>query len=123
MKLIRLSGRPVNIADLEAYEVEFKAGFDASMRKHAQPGQESTEDVMQLKAVDMLSVQQDLQALDAELSSKYATVAEVQLPKTMKAWKQLMKQVEAPVMIAQSSENVKEFVLVIVDRPIDGSAG
>jgi len=118
VKLMRLTGRPVDQAVLEAYEADFKVGFDAAMRKHAQPGQEDVADTMQLKAVDMLSVQTELQALDKDLLTKYKVTEEVEMPKTLKAWKALLARVEAPLMLAQSSENPKELVLVIVDRPL-----
>ncbi|MBK9292813.1 MAG: hypothetical protein IPM52_14490 [Bacteroidetes bacterium] len=100
LKIFRMSGLPVQPEALEQYKAEFTSGFDAAK---AECGN------------DMLALQGKLQTLEDALVAKYSVVGEVELPKTGKAWRELLQAYSAPVMVAQSSQNTDEYVLVIVD--------
>lgn len=96
-----MSGLPVQLEDLETFKQEWKTEFDRLQKVHGN---------------DMLSLQKDLAALDESLRSKYKIVDTIELPKSLRAWTTLLKKYEAPVMLAQSSENIKEFLLIIMDE-------
>lgn len=66
----------------------------------------------------MLTVHQEVMKLDNELTSKWSQIEMQELPKSAKGWRELITQLEAPLMLALSSENVDELVLVIMDEPI-----
>lgn len=103
MRIMRMSGLPVQLKDLEAHKAEFMVRFDEAKEKAGN---------------DMLALQGLVATFEAELNAKYSLTGHVELPKSASAWKKLMGSFEAPVMLAQSSENTKELVLVIVDQPI-----
>jgi hypothetical protein len=101
MKIMRVTGLPVDLDNLEKYKAEWTEGFDMRKAKHGN---------------DMLSLQEDLASFEKELNLKYPTQESIEYPKTQKAMKALVLKYQAPVMIAQSSENIKEFVFVIMDQ-------
>lgn len=103
LRLARMSGRPVSAENLAQYETEFKARYDQILEQHGQ---------------DMLTVHQELLKLDEELQGKWQRIEVEALPKSAKAWHELLEKFDAPVMLAKSSENVKELILVIMDEPI-----
>lgn len=103
LRLARMSGRPVSVENLAQYESEFKIRYDEILAQHGQ---------------DMLTVHQELRKLDEELQGKWQRIEVEALPKSGKAWLELLKKFEAPVMLAKSSENVDELVLVIMDEPL-----
>lgn len=100
LRTVRYSGAPVAPENLQAYDEAFKAGYDAIVAEHGQ---------------DMLTVHTKVQALEADLLAKFDNVERQQLPTTAKAWRALLDVYGAPVMVARSSENPNELVLVIVD--------
>lgn len=101
LRIVRMSGVPVDPESLKAYNTEFKQEYDKIAEECAQ---------------DMLKFHEQLQALDEVLAKKYSNILTEEVPKSNKAWHALIGKYEAPVMIAQSSENPKELVLVIMDR-------
>lgn len=103
LRLARMSGKPVSQENLEAYTMEFKQRYDEILEKHGK---------------DMLTVHQEVMKLDEELTGKWRQIEVEQLPKSAKGWRELITKFEAPIMLALSSENVDELVLVIMDEPI-----
>lgn len=103
LRTIRYSGLPVAPENLAAYDAEFKAAYDKIQADHAP---------------DMLVVHQKLKELDAELTAKWTSIELSQLPKSKKGWKKFLEQYDAPIMVARSSEDVDEVVLVIMDQPL-----
>lgn len=95
-----MSGLPVQVEHLEQYRAEWTAGFDAVK---AECGE------------NMLAMQPKLQALEDALMAKYSTVGEVQLPTSARGWRKLTEAFMAPIMVAQSAADPKEYVLVVVD--------
>jgi hypothetical protein len=103
LRLARMSGRPVSAENLASYESEFKERYDTILAQHGQ---------------DMMTVHQELLKLDEELQGKWQRIEMEDLPKSRKGWHELLEKFDAPVMLAKSSENVEELVLVIMDEPI-----
>lgn len=103
LRLARMSGKPVSAANLEAYTLEFKSRYDAILETHGK---------------DMLTVHQEVLKLDEELTGKWRQIEVESLPKSAKAWRELITKFESPLMLALSSENPDELVLVIMDEPI-----
>jgi hypothetical protein len=103
LRTIRFTGLPVAPENLKAYDEEFKTAYDAIVEKHGN---------------DMLTVHQELLKLDEELAKKWASIESSDMPKSAKAWKKMIEKFGAPIMIANSSDNPDELVLVIVDRQL-----
>lgn len=124
IRTCRYSGLPVDVSSMKAFDEEFKAGYDAAEAKNTldtrTPEQlaEGGETALKFKPLNMEAMQKDLAALDETLRLKYKVEGEDTLPKTLKAWNDLIKKYEAPIMIANSASNPEELVLVIVDVPL-----
>lgn len=103
LRLVRMSGMPVSPENLAAYNAEFKTAYDAILAEHGN---------------DMLTVHQKLKELDEVLQKKWQTIKTSTVPKSAKAWHKLLEAYDAPVMLAKSSENPKELVLVIMDEAL-----
>lgn len=103
IKIFRYSGKPLTVEDLQAHKADFQAGYDKILQEHGP---------------DMLKVHEELQKLDTELAQKWKLVDSVPLPKSAKAWKAMANTYQAPVLVAQSSENPAEIVLVVMDEPL-----
>ena len=102
MKIIRMSGEPVLLELKDAYKAEFQARFDIIEAEHK---------------LDMLMFHQALIDLDAELKPKYSLIEERPMPKSARQWQKLVFEFEAPIMVANSAENKKELLLIIMDAP------
>jgi hypothetical protein len=102
LRTIRYSGLPVDPTMLEKYDKAWKEAYDAIMAEHGQ---------------DMLTVHGELEKLEAKLQSEYGNIELRELPKSTKAWMQFIDSLDCPIMLAKSSENPKELVIVVVDRP------
>jgi len=103
LRIQRFSGMPVAMENLAAYDTEFKARYDDIMAKYSP---------------DMLEVHKHLQELDAELQAKWNQIESEPVPKSAKGWQRLIAKYQAPVMLAQSAENSKELLLIIMDQPL-----
>lgn len=91
VKIIRASGNPVRQEKADEYRDAWQKGFDSIVEEKGKFGPETSE---------------ALDALDRKLSEEYKdlTVETVELPKTGKAWKQLLNEYGA-VMVATSMED------------------
>lgn len=116
VKLQRMSGLPVDPELLKMYDDEFRAGYDAAEKKNAKGTNEDGS--INLKAIDMLSMQQDLAALEDELKKKYKIEAICELPETPEQWFEIMRKYQSAMLIAPSKANPNELVLVILDLPL-----
>jgi len=103
VRIIRFSSMPVDPENLQKYNDEWKSGFDAIEAKFKP---------------DMLVVHQEAEKLEQALQEKYVQIALATLPKSQKQWVELLNKFDAPIMIAKSSENPKELVLVIMDQQL-----
>lgn len=103
MKLMRASGLPVELENLNAYQTEWTAEFDRLKDKHK---------------TDMLSLQSDLAALENELLAKYKCIIDIDFIKSQKGLKKLMDTYQCPIMVAVSAADAKELVYVLMDRDL-----
>lgn len=101
MKLIRYSGRPVSLENLKAHEEEFKKRYD---------------EISEMHGPDMLKIHESLIELDKELAQKWEVILEIDVPKSVKAWKKLIDLYEVPVLVAKSKDNPNELLLVLMDE-------
>lgn len=102
LQIMRATGAPITLKNIEAYDLEFKARYDVILSECGS---------------DMPTVQVMVQALQDELQQKYEIIGDEILPKSAKAWHELITKYGAPLMLAQSAENPKEMVMVIMDQP------
>lgn len=103
LRITRFSGLPVDPETLKAYEAEFATNYDAIVAEHAQ---------------DMLTVHEKLKELDGVLQQKYGNILDEELPKSKRAWLNLLAKFDAPIMLARSSENPNELLFVVMDQPL-----
>ena len=108
VKILRVSGNPVDPELNEQKEKQFKDGFDAIVERHGKAGPDTN---------------RALEELDAELLEEYndLTVATVEMPKTKKAWVELLSKY-GNIMVTtciEDGEHAKsgDLLLVINDMP------
>ena len=102
VKVYNQSGKPMSIEMALEYEKEFKAEYDVLWNKKLE--QEITVDQMR----------EALGELDKKLQSKYPMYDEVELPKTVKQFKNLIMSYQCPITIAITQET-KELALFVMD--------
>jgi hypothetical protein len=105
MKLLRQSGLPVVLEHFVSYQKEFSEAYDIIL---AEAG------------TDMPTIQKRCDELEATLKDKYALTLEIMIPKNAKAWKKLLTQYGAPILVAQSMDNNNELVMVLMDEVTAG---
>lgn len=102
IKVYSQSGKPTNIEDALAYEKDFKAGYDKLWTK-----KEAGE-------INIDEMKAGLDELDKELKGKYVMYSEIPLPKSGKAWRELIMGFECPVTLAITEEDHK-LALFLMD--------
>jgi 16S rRNA C967 or C1407 C5-methylase (RsmB/RsmF family) len=103
LRTIRFSGLPVKPENLKAYNEEWQTRYDETLAKYSP---------------DMLTIHKELEKLEAELQAKFVQIEANKLPTSRKGWMELINNFEAPIMLARSSEDTNELVLVVMDRPL-----
>jgi hypothetical protein len=96
--IIKQSGNPVDEGDAKEFLKEWKEGFDKLFDAEG----------------DMAIVTKKAQAYEEELMKKYKVEKSVELPKSMKAWKQLLEQHHSGIMVDQHSKT-GDIMFVILD--------
>ena len=103
IKTIRLSGNPVDPEISDKKDNEWKEGFDAIIEKHGKHGPETAE---------------ALDKFESELLDKYndLTVIDTEMPKTKKAWTELMSKYGNIIVTtaAESNSHIKEGDIMFV---------
>ncbi len=99
VKIIRQSGLPVNLTDLEQFKTEFRTAFDEAEQRIGK---------------DMLTLQTEIQKIERTLQDKYPTVIDVELPTNSKKWKSVMT--EYGNILVSSHRETGEIILVISDQ-------
>lgn len=97
--IIRSTGMPVELSDLEAYRNEFRRLFDIASR---------------IAKYDMLRLNRRLSTIEKVLTKKFPTVAEVDFCTTPEAWKQLMDKYGN--ILVSANRDTGDVVFVIDDR-------
>lgn len=108
VKMFRMSGNPVDPVKAKQREDDWKSGFDTIIEKHGKHGPETNK---------------ELDELEASLLKKYndLTLIDVELPRTGKAWKELLStygNVMATTAV-EDNEHAKsgDILLVVNDMP------
>ncbi len=116
IKMQRLSGEVIQLAD---FRKEFSTGYDLVLKKHVTETDPTKLDAALATLPDetITAIRTDAQALEDTLRAKYGLVKEVTMPTTAKAWHKLIA-AEGPLMVAQSSANKSELILIVIDMPI-----
>lgn len=99
MKVIRQSGMPVQLQNLESYKSEWTLEFDKLQAKHG---------------LNMLDLSKDAAVLETELLKKYGTIEIWEPLKTAKAWRSKVLEY-GPILVA-TQQGSKELVYVIADQ-------
>ena len=97
--IIKQSGNPVDVEAAEAYQKEWKEGFDRLFDVEG----------------DMAIVTEKAQEYEEELIKKYKIERSVELPKSMKAWKKLLEEHHSGIMVDVHSKT-GELMFVILDQ-------
>jgi hypothetical protein len=96
--IIKQSGNPVDEGDAKEFLKEWKSGFDKLFDAEG----------------DMAIVTEKAAEYEQELMKKYKIEKSVELPKSMKAWKQLLEQHHSGIMVDQHSKT-GELMFIILD--------
>jgi len=96
--IIKQSGNPVDEGDAKEFLKEWKDGFDKLFDAEG----------------DMAIVTEKATKYEQELMKKYKIEKSVELPKSMKAWKQLLEQHHSGIMVDQNHKT-GDLMFVILD--------
>ncbi|MBV6514163.1 MAG: hypothetical protein FMNOHCHN_03753 [Ignavibacteriaceae bacterium] len=99
LKVMRLSGRPVDIDELEAYKEKWRITYDK---------------VIERCKLDMLRVHKLLLRVERIMQKQYKLVQDWDLPTTEDTWSELVNKYGA-IMVVKNAET-GELVLVINDQ-------
>lgn len=103
MKIFRMSGLPLDSADVEAYQAEFKLKYD---------------ELAAAAGLDMLKLHESIIEMEEKLKRQYNIIGEQALPKSIKGFQQLVDKYGAPIIVARENGNTNELVLCVCDTPI-----
>ena len=96
--IIKQSGSPVDLKDAEKFKEEWKEGFDKLFEAEG----------------DMAIVTEKAKAYEEGLIKKYKIERSVELPKSMKAWKNLLEKHHSGIMVDVNAKT-GELMFVILD--------
>ncbi len=105
IKTMRISGHPIELEDIKAYNEEWKTLFDKAMDKCK---------VKDSEVPDMLRLQKLLAKLEGVLGRKYDRVTEWDFLKTKKAWEVRMEEF-GNIMVTKAADT-GEMIYVIMDE-------
>lgn len=98
VKMVRMSGMPVELENRDAYKSEWTRLFDIAQK---------------VCKLDMLRMQKKMATIERILNKRFATVAEKPLPVTVDQWRELHDHY-GPVMVRLGAQT-NEVILVIYD--------
>lgn len=98
IKIVRMSGMPVNEQDRDRYKSEWTRLFDKAEK---------------ICKMDMLRLQKRMATIEKILNKKYSTVADENLPASSEEWKSLHDKY-GPIMVRLRADS-SEPILVIYD--------
>tara|TARA_Y100001938_G_C7761313_1_gene268701 strand:- start:139 stop:447 length:309 start_codon:yes stop_codon:yes gene_type:complete len=97
--IIKQSGNPVDESEAKKFLDEWKEGFDKLFDAKG----------------DMAIVSEKAKAFEEELLKKYKVEKQVNLPKSMKAWKKLLDDHQSGIMVDQHAKT-GDLMFVILDQ-------
>lgn len=98
VKLIRQSGLPVELSDLEKFKEEFRRLFDIAER---------------VCRKDNLRLQKKLAKIENVLQSRHPTLVEIELPNSDESWKTLQEKFGN--ILVSRHKHTDEMILIISD--------
>ena len=97
--IIKQSGNPVDESEAKKFLDEWREGFDKLFDSKG----------------DMAIVSEKAKAFEEELLKKYKVEKQVNLPKSMKAWKKLLEDHKSGIMVDQHAKT-GDLMFVILDQ-------
>ena len=97
--IIKQSGNPVDESEAKKFLDEWKEGFDKLFDAKG----------------DMAIISEKAKAFEEELLKKYKVEKQVDLPKSMKAWKKLLDDHQSGIMVDQHAKT-GDLMFVILDQ-------
>ena len=97
--IIKQSGNPVDESEAKKFLDEWKEGFDKLFDAKG----------------DMAIVSEKAKAFEEDLLKKYKVEKQVDLPKSMKAWKKLLDDHKSGIMVDQHAKT-GDLMFVILDQ-------
>tara|TARA_Y100000004_G_scaffold29484_1_gene30431 strand:- start:75 stop:383 length:309 start_codon:yes stop_codon:yes gene_type:complete len=97
--IIKQSGNPVDESEAKKFLDEWREGFDKLFDSKG----------------DMAIVSEKAKAFEEELLKKYKVEKQVDLPKSMKAWKKLLDDHKSGIMVDQHAKT-GDLMFVILDQ-------
>lgn len=97
--IIKQSGNPVDESEAKKFLDEWREGFDKLFDSKG----------------DMAIVSEKAKAFEEELLKKYKVEKQVDLPKSMKAWKKLLEDHKSGIMVDQHAKT-GDLMFVILDQ-------
>ena len=99
--IARQSGLPVDDSKAEDFRIDWQARFDELKQKNG---------------TDMLAMEKDLELMEKEMEEKYELVSKVELPKSGKAWKEIIETYSG--VLVSTHKDTGEVVLIVMDQGI-----
>lgn len=100
IRLMRQSGDPTNVEDRDAFQAAFREMYDKAAER---------------AGLDMLKLNRMVSFCERLLVKKHNKEVLVDMPKSAKAWTNLIsKYDDVPILVARTADG-KEIVLVIMD--------
>jgi len=97
--IIKQSGNPVDESEAKKFLDEWREGFDKLFDSKG----------------DMAIVSEKAKAFEEDLLKKYKVEKQVDLPKSMKAWKKLLEDHKSGIMVDQHAKT-GDLMFVILDQ-------
>ena len=97
--IIKQSGNPVDESEAKKFLDEWKEGFDKLFDAKG----------------DMAVISEKAKAFEKELLKKYKIEKKVDLPKSMKAWKQLLEDHKRGILVDQHAKT-GDLMFIILDQ-------
>tara|TARA_Y100001956_G_scaffold26077_1_gene25872 strand:+ start:2455 stop:2766 length:312 start_codon:yes stop_codon:yes gene_type:complete len=99
--IIKQSGKPIDESEAEKFMEEWKTGFEKLFESET----------------DMETVSKKADAYEEKLREKYNLEKVIQVPKSMKAWKNLLKEHDSSIMVDVHVKTGK-LLFIILDQGI-----
>jgi hypothetical protein len=99
--IIKQSGKPIDEGEAEKFMEEWKDGFDKLFESET----------------DMETVSKKAEAYEEKLRKKYDLEKVIQVPKSMKAWKDLLEEHNSSIMVDIHAKTGK-LLFIILDQGI-----
>lgn len=114
LEICRVSGLPVKIADIDAYNAEFSAVYDRVQKKLG------INDGTALSQEMAGRMNRLLTRIQRTLLRKFPVVEQIEYPKSARAWKKMLEQYGA-LALARTQSN--KLAVVILDAPFNPEGG